>query len=558
MIPFDFRANKGYQYMLLGLYLLMNGLMLALEVPDIVYYKFAQRRSGVGEFNLAGDFVRLLPGFIKDYWYLWILLISLIWLMWFLYKRAYWKDLKRKMSFKYQLLIFLFTIGLSLIGARGGLQLRPITPVGAGLQLKDSRLIPLATNTSINFVFSFQQKALKEDNFFSDKQLDSLFTLKRNVSNGQAFRPMNVVVLIIESLSTEYTLEQHDGKIYTPFFDSLSQHSLHFERSYANAQRSAQGIVAITSGLPALMEEPFQFSPYQSNQVEGIASCLKKKGYTSGFFHGSNPGSMDFERFAAITGYDNFYDKTKFNNDELYDGNWGIWDIPFFQWTLAQLDKYPKPFFCTMFSLTSHSPFHVEKWFEKQYPNEDPMLRSVRYTDEALRRFFKTASTMDWYNNTLFVISADHTGLTINDNFKNKEGLFRIPIIFYCPDSNVISRAMSNEANKSVMSQIDIFPTILDFLNFNQDFHCFGKSILDKTHKYTYQYNNGIYQILDGEYILLFDGANVVGMYDYRNDPLLRRDIKLEHDSKTKELSDNLKAVVQRYKRAMIRNELNK
>ncbi len=540
--------------------MIFNCAMLALEVPDIEYYKFAQRRSGVGEFNLAGDFLRLIPEFLRQYWYLWLMLPVIVYGLQKLYQYKFWKIHPVNTNFYWQFLIFVLGLGLSVIGARGGLQLRPITPVGAGVLLKDARLIPLATNTTINFIFSFQQKALSQATYFSDLELDKNFILKREVETKLSFKPVNVVLLIMESFGAEYVSKQKDGKIYAPFFDSLSKQGIYFEKSYANAQRSAQGIVSITAGIPALMEEPFHFSPYQSNQVESIATCLKKRGYTSGFFHGSNPGSMDFERFSAITGYDKFYDKSHYANDSDYDGSWGIWDIPFFKWTLDQVDQYPEPFFCTMFSLTSHSPYRVEKWFEDKFPNENVVLRSVRYSDEALRQFFKKAERMKWYKNTLFVICADHTGQSFDEQYKTKEGLFRIPIVFFSPDTSLISPALKEDnPNKTLLSQIDIMPTILDLMHFPESFHCFGKSLFDKEKvHYSYQYNNGIFQIMDGRYALLFDGRAWSGMYDYLKDPSMKINIADNLPKKRNEMLDRLKAVIQRYQKAMINNELTR
>ncbi len=190
LLPFSFRRFKGYQTFLFLVFIVFNSIMLALEVPDIEYYKFAQRRSGVGEFNLAGDFIRLIPSFVKSYWYLWLLFPVLVIVVNKVYKLKFWQVGVLNTRWYVQSSIFLIGIGLSIIGARGGIQLRPITPVGAGVALKDARLIPLATNTTLNFIFSFQQKALSEEQYFSDKEsidpnLRSLEFLPRDPSSNE-------------------------------------------------------------------------------------------------------------------------------------------------------------------------------------------------------------------------------------------------------------------------------------------------------------------------------------------------------------------------------------
>lgn len=560
VLPFNFKVKKSYQSFLFLVFVVFNSLALVLEITDFEYYQFAQRRSSISEFNMAGDIARVLPVIIKDYWYTCLLLPLLVYLIMKAYRYRYYKSSCPGTKWYYDIAMIIVVLGFTVVGARGGFQLRPITPAAAGELLKEVKLIPLATNTTLNFIFSFQQKALEQKHYFPDEQLDSLFTLKRSGFTKNTFNSKNVVLIIMESLGKEYMGKFNTEKSNTPFLDSLMDQGVYYESSYANAQRSAQGIVAISAGIPALMEEAYHFSPYQSNQLESIATCLKKKKYTTAFFHGSNPGSMDFERFASISGFDHFYDKRAFGNESLYDGNWGIWDIPFFEWMVDKLSTYKPPFFGMVFSLTSHHPFNVEPWFEKQYPNEEALPRAVRYSDLALRKFFERASKTSWFKNTVFVITADHTGISSKAEYQTKEGMFRVPILFYSLDKDILKRPWLEKIPVTdEMQQVDIMPSILDVLHYDKEYYSFGTSIFTpNTDRYCFQYSNGVYQLIYKAHILLFDGNQLQGFYNLKKDPLLKQDISQEEPVLRELMANKLKAVIQRYNRAMVRNELAK
>ncbi|MEM6967021.1 MAG: LTA synthase family protein, partial [Bacteroidota bacterium] len=337
----------------------------------------------------------------------------------------------------------------------------------------------------------------------------------------------------------------------TPFLDSLIQESWVFENAYAAGGRSTQGIAAIAASVPALMEMPMTFSPYQGNRVQGLAYHLGKKGYTSGFFHGSNPGSMEFERFSKSIGYEKFYDKTAYPNPEDYDGNWGIWDRPFFQFTLGEVNQYNKPFTVLLFSLTSHHPYSVESFFEKKYPEEKPILRAIRYTDYALQQFFATAKKMDWYENTLFVITADHVGRATQKKYKTKVGAHQIPLLFFKPNATLKGNY------HGLVQQTDILPTILDYLNFDEPYVAFGQSAFDTTtDRYGYLYGGGFYQILNDSIWLSFDQKNIVGVRNYKNDVLLKHDIAGKYQDLQATLTQQLQAAIQVHHRAMARNKM--
>jgi phosphoglycerol transferase MdoB-like AlkP superfamily enzyme len=465
-----------------------------------------------------------------------------------------------------QILIGLGGVVFLLIAARGGTQLRPITPLSTADFVSDMRLMPLMSNTTLNFIHSTGQKFLLEKKYMSNTEAETIYPIYGQFAPVDSFQKLNVVVIALESFGKEYSqyfnAEKFDYQGFTPFLDSLAQVSLQAKYSFANGLRSAQGIAAITAGLPSLMEEQFVFSPYQSNQLDGLAAHLRREGYATAFFHGSNPGSMDFDKFANLTGFQKFYDRYGYGNQADFDGNWGIWDTPMLQFVAQKLTQTPEPFYGFFFSLTSHHPYNVPKDFEKKYPNVDDLHRSVLYADDALRQFFETAKKQPWFARTLFVISADHVGAgSFVPEYQTKVGRYNIPILFY----------KSNEINPqtlpTVVQQQDILPSVLDFLNYRKPFLSFGRSIFRKNKSlniqtssphinYSFHFEEGLYQIQDARFALFFDGDETTGLYEYTTDIFLKNNLKDKEITDKERLEEVLKAVIQQYHKAMTTNQL--
>lgn len=552
IIPFPFRKNPTYQRIQKWIFILINSIALIFEVGDMGYFRFAFRRAIGSDLNLIGETTNMAFQFLYDFWYLIIVYALLVALLNFIYKKTTLPTPSTKFHFLIQTFIFPIVVGLLIIGMRGGIQLRPIMSLTAAQYVDDMRLMPLQSNTTLSLLFSVQQNFIKEKQYMSKGEETKLFSFSKNPTPKGKFKKENVFIIVLESFGKEHIGFFNDyEKSPTPFIDSLMLESWYFENAYATGTRSTQGIAAISASVPALMDNALMFSPYQGNRLDGIAAHLGKKGYSSGFFHGSNPGSMEFERFSKLTGYQHFYDRTAYPDQDDYDGNWGIWDVPFFQFTLEKVNEYQEPFTSLLFSLSSHHPYYVEKYFEENYPDEKPILRAIRYTDYALQQFFETAKTMDWYDNTLFIITADHIGKRAIKKYGTLAGMYQIPLLFYKPNSDLKGK------NSRIIQQIDILPTVLDYLNFDEPYVAFGESAFDTmADKNAYMYSNQIYQILNDSLLLSFDQRNTIGVYNYKKDVFLQNDLKTKKRPVNTLLENKLKAVIQAHHRAMINNQL--
>jgi phosphoglycerol transferase MdoB-like AlkP superfamily enzyme len=302
------------------------------------------------------------------------------------------------------------------------------------------------------------------------------------------------------------------------------------------------------------MELEYLASSYAANQVESIPGILKQKGYESGFFHGATNGSMNFDVFADVSNFDQYYGRTEYNNDKDFDGTWGIFDDKFCTWAVNQFSEMKKPFFSTLFTLSSHHPFTIPDEFGDRFSKGPALINdAVRYSDYALQQFFKAAEEKDWYDNTLFIIVADHTPASGTPIYFKEMGNMHIPLVFYHP-TNQFFKGRSEK----VVSQIDIMPTILDLVGHHDPFFSFGNSVFQDQdgqsasfigEKFLYF---GTYK--NEHYLLTYLDEKPLGLYNLK-DKLQSKNL-LDLIEVTENLEDRLQALIQTYNHALINNQM--
>jgi phosphoglycerol transferase MdoB-like AlkP superfamily enzyme len=369
---------------------------------------------------------------------------------------------------------------------------------------------------------------------------------------------MNVVIFILESFSKEYSCFLGGGKGYTHFLDSLLQQSLVFTNAFANGTQSYEAMPAIIAGIPSLMDEPYSGSNYADNLIESLPFLLRQEGYHTTFYHGGNNGTMGFSNFARVAGVEYYMGREEYNNDADFDGHWGIWDEPYLQYFAGQIDRFPQPFFTALFTLSSHHPYNVPEKYRNRFKEGSlPILKSIRYADYALGAFFKTAQHMPWYKNTLFVFTADHAAQAVERIYNSTTGMFAIPIAFFCPSDSTLTGSDS-----TIAQQIDIMPTVLDYLGYQKPFFAFGESLLNSASSHmALSFVNGIYQLVEGNYVMLFNGKRVTSFYNRNNqdekqgvdspDSISNPDVQIVF----RNMEANIRAIVQTYNQCLINNQ---
>ena len=403
---------------------------------------------------------------------------------------------------------------------------------------------------------SWGSSSLEEKNYYSQAQLNSIYSPVHTYNSQGKIKNQNVCVIILESFSPEYIGRMNgENKSYTPFLDQLIDSSLFFDHCFANGKKSLDAVPSVLASIPKLMDDEYLLSSYTINKIRALPEILNEHSYSTTFFHGATNGSMNFDSFCELAGFQNYFGRTEYNNDTDFDGTWGIFDEPFLQWTVEKINELPKPFFSTTFTISSHPPYTIPEDLKNKFDNgPTQMHNAIAYSDYALEQFFISAQKSTWYKNTLFIITADHTPASSNPTYSNDIGQMHIPLLFYHPTDSFFTGK-----NSQVVGQIDIMPSVLELIGHDQPFFAFGHSVFDQKNRYTASQIGGKY--------LFFGRANMVDyLLVYQNDEPLEL-FNLEDVDQTINLLNidveqqntlvtQLQAIIQTYNHKMITNQL--
>ena len=533
------------------MFLLSSVIAILLNAIDFEYFKFTLKRTTADLFTtqgLARDLGNLFFTFITDYWYIIAVALLLFWLTAKAYnKLGQFKTLK--LSNPQSIIFFLLLLLIYAPGARGGLQYRPLNVVNASAYAK-------AKNVSIvlNTPFTILKSAYKEDidriEYFSESELRHIYTPLQSYHSNSPEKKLNVVLIIAESFSKEYIGALNGYQGYTPFLDSLINQGLIFTNAFANGKKSIESLPSILSGIPTLMNASYITGRFASNRIEGLPAYLNHHGYTTSFYHGGENGTMGFQAFSQMAGVENYVGRDEYPGKGDYDGNWGIFDEPFLKFCAADLNQTKTPFFASIFTLSSHHPYTIPDAYTNKFKGGPiPILKSVEYADYSLQQFFKMARKMPWYDETLFIITADHTSQSFTSQYSSSMGIYRIPVLFYSP------KYITPKISERVVQQNDIFPSLVDFLGYEEPIVSFGHSVFSEVEEpFAISYLNNIYQLIQGDYCLQYDGNETIAFYNWKDDPNLQKNLIDLADYQSYE--QKIKAIIQQYNNRLIENKL--
>lgn len=564
-VPFDFRYRDAYQSVLKYIFIFTNGVAIAMNGMDFVYYRFVDKRATSDVFQTfenESNLVKLFFSFLYDYWPATLLTIFLWFMLYYLYGIV--KPEKPVPSNKIvyhsvNVLMVPLVIALVIGAARGGFKhsTRPITISNAARYVDTPRDVALVLNTPFSIFRTFGKRVLEKQEFFDDEKLKSLYNPHFIPEGNTSFTNDNVVIIILESFAREYIgalnpkLEGGTYTGYTPFIDSLLRVSLTFDVSIANGKKSIDAMPSILASVPSLIT-PYIISHYANNKINGLPELLKRKGYYSAFFHGAPNGSMGFDSFAKVAGFDDYFGLDQYPYKEDFDGMWGVWDEPFLSFFANKLNSFKQPFLASIFTVSSHHPFKVPEKYEGKFrTGPAPIVEVVGYTDFSLKKFFDEISTSDWFEKTLFVITSDHTNESIHKEFQNNFGGYSIPVIFYKPGSDLVGM------KHRIAQQIDIMPTVLNYLDFDEEYISFGNNLLDESYEsFAFNSTDYNYHLYMKDHLLEMLENKSIGLFNYKEDKFLERNIIGAKPELQLEMEEKLKAIVQTYNQRLIDNDM--
>lgn len=525
LLPLVINTKPYYQKFLFWVYFIMNGIAYGMNFGDFVYYKFSQARLTTAAMHVAQHENNLGKVFFTSviehpFVILWYIVLMMFWV--FLYKKVTvteFNPVKKWVYFVGSVVTLCITATLVVGGIRGDFKhsTRPINLVDANKFVKN----PLQANIVLNSVFSFfrtiDTNNFEEVHFVDQKFIDENIHPYKLYKREEVSPKPNIVIFILESFAKEYSgafnrnTDIKDFVSYTPFFDSLASKSLIATNAFANGRQSIHGMSSVLAGIPSLTDA-FTGSPYANQKIQSIVSVTNELGYDTSFFHGAPNGSMGFLGFGNILGFQHYYGKNEYNNDKDFDGMWGIWDEPFFQYFAKTLNSKKSPFMATMFSVSSHHPFKVPEQYKGKFKKGPLEIHEpIGYTDYSLKKFFETAEKMPWYSNTIFVFVADHTNQVAYPEYEKAMNRYAVPILFYSPNPKYNLHGEITEPAQ----QMDIYPTLADLIGYNKPIRSWGRSLVSGDKNYLIVNSDSIQeQFMIGIYIYRFDGKNVTGIYD--------------------------------------------
>lgn len=551
LVPGNFKYSFRYQNSVKIIFYTVNLLFIATNFVDFEYYKFTSRRSSIGLLTAKGmenEIMGLIPSFLSEFWYLPMGFIVFAILVWKSLGKSkqFGTDIISPQLVSKQVVTVIFSLALFILFARGGFSNKPLRVVDA-VKYSSIGNAAVVLNTPFTVLKTIgKNETLTDPKFFSKEELDKIFNPIFTTSYTEKPIKKNVVIIILESFGDE-NLRQG----YTPFVDSLITESYYFKNGFANGKVSIDAVPSTLSSIPSLLNNSLISTSYSLNEVYGLPKIMKNQGYDTSFFHGAFNGSQNFDQYCKVAGFNRYYGKDQYVGPEAFDGKWGIFDEEFMQFYSTQLAAFKQPFFSTIFTISSHTPFILpEKYKGKFKKGTTKIHETIGYSDFALRQFFKSIKNEEWYKNTLFVFTADHTSPFGKGFYSNNVGKFRIPIFFFDP-SNPSLKGISEQN----FQQIDILPSVIDYLKINDKIITYGKSYKSKE-DFIVTYIDNVYNYIEGSMYLAFDGTKTIGLFDWKKDPLLKKNLLSSQKEKAATMERFIKAYIQSFNERIINNDL--
>ena len=423
---------------------------------------------------------------------------------------------------RYLLIIIFLILGTNIF------QKNPFNPKKSFFSQDDMMANHLAVNSIQNYIYSLVSQP--NLSFYNEqlayKEADAIIDENRNGNSNTSLKidNPNIILIILESHVGTYCnyLNPNLKENVTPFLDSLSRKSINFKNCYANGTRTAYGLSAImcswavTPGYPLIRFEQYQDSNHSNPPT--FSSIMKNvnPNYNNLFMYGGDSNFDEMKLFVESNQFDQIIDHStdpvlkQFELDNHNQGvsPWGVFDSHLFNRSIDLMDDKASnhPQFISILSTTNHLPWVIPSEYRNQIPNYpthkkdfEIAKRTMKYVDNALKDFFNNAQNKDWFDDTIFIITADH-GLSIYKEHINDPRNARIPFIIYN------SRLEPKEMEK-IVSQIDILPTLLDLIDKNEYFNpdLFGCSGFKGKNGFAFRSNDSNIQWIEDGYVYSYN-----------------------------------------------------
>ncbi|MEI6682414.1 MAG: sulfatase-like hydrolase/transferase [Bacteroidota bacterium] len=389
-----------------------------------------------------------------------------------------------KRNYLFTLLFFLLTPGLLVVGLRGGVQAIPINQSQS--YYSDHNILNIASvNNAFNLYISVFENLKNFDHnpyLFMDAKSAAAYMKKiYHAPHDSTTRILktkrpNIVLLILESWSADLIEDLGGEPGITPEFRKLEKNGILFDQVYASGSRSEQGMASIFGGFPAHPVSSITVQPDKFVKLPSIVKDLMKTGYSTAFYFGGQLIYGNIKSYIIFNGFNKIMEGADFPGT-MPQGKLGIHDGYTLGYMENDIGRMKQPFFAALFTLSTHSPW--DQPFGKPLPwgdNEHQYINAAYYTDHCLGDYFARARKEPWFNNTLFIIVADHSHNSYRNWHPYSREYHKIPMLFY---GNVIRDEYQGTVWHKMGNQHDIAATLLSQLDLPSGKFIFSKNLFN-------------------------------------------------------------------------------
>ncbi|NLC37149.1 MAG: sulfatase-like hydrolase/transferase, partial [Alcaligenaceae bacterium] len=331
-------------------------------------------------------------------------------------------------------------------------------------------------------------------------------SLHLHTPDRQRARPLNLVIIVEESLGAQYT-NRRDSRSLTPCIDALMRESWNFTRAYATGTRSVRGLEALVAGFPpTISDAALRLSGAQQNFFT-LAQALRQQGYRSHFIYGGEAHFDNMKSFFLGNGFDALHDIHTFKNP-AFVGTWGASDEDMFSKLDALLSRADgQPTFTLAFSVSNHSPWEYPAGRIEAQGDPATAENTVRYADWALGNFFEKAKNSPYWENTIFLVAADHDSKV--------HGADLVPLRHFHIPAFILGADIQPRQDDRIISQIDLPTTLLSLIGIQTPHPMIGHDLTRSSgNRAMMQYGEN-YGYLKGDTLIVLEPHRPPSQYVY-------------------------------------------
>ncbi|EPE2681082.1 LTA synthase family protein [Vibrio alginolyticus] len=443
-------------------------------------------------------------------------------------------DKAQQVNWKWRPLLALFVVLFGVAGARSSLGHRPLNPAMVAFS-NDPLLNDLALNSSYSLLFAVNSMKSEKsaEQFYGKMDTQKMLELVRTSSTKSDFTPSllptmnsnpatyqgkhkNLVILLQESLGAQF-VGALGGLPLTPNLDELMKEGWQFTQMYATGTRSVRGIEAVTTGFPPSPSRAVVKLSKSQTGFFTIADLLKAQGYHTQFIYGGEANFDNMKTFFFGNGFDQIVEEDDYNNPSFV-GSWGVSDEDLYNKAneeFERLSKSDKPFFSLVFTSSNHSPYEYPQGKIEPYDSEH-MTRNnaVKYSDYALGTFFEKAKKSSYWDDTIFIVIADHDARVSGANL--------VPVKHFHIPALILGKGIQPRKDDRIANNIDMPPTLLSLIGVDAKTPMIGrdltKPLAREDERAMMQYDKNFGYLTRDNLVVLSPGEKISTLaYDFKD-----------------------------------------